>query len=108
MERGAWVWGNAFLLEEGRDQHATEKWQGAAGEGGTLCSVHRHVNGTLFMSRQRGRKVTGTHARMPLCSSSRCSRQERGNMVGWRRGLFGSIRQSIEMTRVRKLGFDIN
>lgn len=65
MEKGAWVWGNTFLLEEGKAQHATEKWQSAAGEGGTLCSVHRHVNGTLFMSRQRGRKVTATHARMP-------------------------------------------
>lgn len=71
--------------------HATEKWQGAAREGGTLCSVHCHLNGTLFMSRQRARKVSATHARM--------SRQERVDAVGWRRGLFGSIRHSAETTR---------
>lgn len=63
--------------------------------GFTLCSVHCHLNGTLFTSRQRARKVTATHARMPLHSS------------GWRRGLFGSIRNSAETTRVRKLGFII-
>ncbi len=44
--------------------HATEKWQAAAGDGGALCSVHCHLNGRLFMSRQRARKVTTKHARI--------------------------------------------
>lgn len=68
-------------------RRANEKWQRADGEEGTLCSVHCQLNGTLFMSRQRGWKVTTIHEHMPLRSGVQCRsvlQQERVDMVGYR------------------------
>ena len=64
---------------------------------GTLVSVHCHVNGTLFKSRERGSKVTNTHmgAQHTSQTPSEVLLLVLADAEGWGEGRYGRTRRGI-------------